>query len=75
MDCFCLNSIERIRYFDQTDILLVALEKYRQLPYKNILRVRVNDLRFTRLLTPPEGSGFSPMTKERVLFMNIYEFQ
>ena len=31
------------KYFGQTDILLVALEKYRQLPYKNILRIRVND--------------------------------
>ena len=40
---FCLNSIGRKRYFGQTDILLVALEKYRQLPYKNILRIRVND--------------------------------
>ena len=31
------------KYFGQTDILLAALEKYRQLPYKNILRIRVND--------------------------------
>lgn len=31
------------RYFGQTDILLVASEKYRQLPYKNILKVRGND--------------------------------
>ena len=40
---FCLNSIGRKKYFGQTDILLAALEKYRQLPYKNILRIRVND--------------------------------
>ena len=40
---FCLNSIGRKRYFGQTDILLVASEKYRQLPYKNILRVKGND--------------------------------
>ena len=40
---FCLNSIGRKRYLGQTDILLVASEKYRQLPYKNILRVRGND--------------------------------
>ena len=40
---FCLNSIGRKKYFGQTDILLVASEKYRQLPYKNILRVRGND--------------------------------
>ena len=40
---FCLNSIGRKKYFGQTDILLTALEKYRQLPYKNILRIRVND--------------------------------
>ena len=40
---FCLNSIGRKKYFGQTDILLVILEKYRQLPYKNILRNRVND--------------------------------
>ena len=40
---FYLNSIGRRRYFGQTDILLAALEKYRQLPYKNILRIRVND--------------------------------
>lgn len=39
---FCLNSIGR-KNFGQTDILLAALEKYRQLPYKNILRIRVND--------------------------------
>ena len=31
------------KYFGQTDILLAVLEKYRQLPYKNILRIRVND--------------------------------
>ena len=66
---FCLNSIGRKRYFGQTDILLVASEKYRQLPYKNILRVRGNDERFTRLLPPPEGSGFPPMANERILFM------
>ena len=36
---FCLNSIGRKKYFGQTDILLAALEKYRQLPYKNILSV------------------------------------
>ena len=35
--------IGRKIYFGQTDILLVASEKYRQLPYKNILRVRGND--------------------------------
>ena len=40
---FCLNSSGRKKYFGQTDILLIALEKYRQLPYKNILRIRVND--------------------------------
>ena len=40
---FCPNSIGRKKYFGQTDILLAALEKYRQLPYKNILRIRVND--------------------------------
>ena len=40
---FCINSIGRKKYFGQTDILLAALEKYRQLPYKNILRIRVND--------------------------------
>ena len=66
---FCLSSIGRKRYFGQTDILLVASEKYRQLPYKNILRVRGNDERFTRLLPPPEGSGFPPMANERILFM------
>ena len=66
---FCLNSIGKKRYFGQTDILLVASEKYRQLPYKNILRVRGNDERFTRLLPPPEGSGFPPMANERILFM------
>ena len=38
---FCLNSIRRKKYFGQTDILLAALEKYRQLPYKNILRIRL----------------------------------
>ena len=36
---FCLNSIGKKKYFGQTDILLAALEKYRQLPYKNILSV------------------------------------
>ena len=40
---FCLNSIGRKKYFGQTDILLVALEKYLQPLYKNILRIRVND--------------------------------
>ena len=39
----CINSIGSKKYFGQTDILLAALEKYRQLPYKNILRIRVND--------------------------------
>ena len=68
---FLLRNIGRKRYFGQTDILLVASEKYRQLPYKNILRVRGNDERFTRLLPPPEGSGFPPMANERILFMNL----
>ena len=41
---FYLNSIGRRRYFGQTDILLVALEKYLQPLYKNILRIRVNEI-------------------------------
>ena len=40
---FYLNSIGKRRYFGQTDIFLVALEKYLQPLYKNILRIRVND--------------------------------
>ena len=32
----------RKKHFGQTDILLAVLEKYRQLPYKNILRARIN---------------------------------
>ena len=40
---FCLNNIGRKGYFGQTDTLHAVLEKYRQLPYKNILRIRVND--------------------------------
>ncbi len=68
---FCLNSIGRKRYFGQTDILLVASEKYRQLPYKNILRVRGNDERFTRLLPPPEGSGFPPMANEDFIYEKL----
>ena len=66
---FCLNSIGRKGYFGQTDTLLAVLEKYRQRLYKSILKVRVNGERFTRLLPPPEGSGFPPMANERVLFM------
>ena len=54
------------RYFGQTDTLLAALVKYRQRLYKSILRVRVNDQRFIRLLPPPEGSGFPPIAKERI---------
>ncbi len=66
MVCFCLNSIGERGYFGQTDTLLAALEKYRQRLYKSILRIRVNDQRFTRLLPPPEGSGFPPIAKERI---------
>nr|WP_316449552.1 hypothetical protein [Finegoldia magna] len=63
---FCLNSIGERGSFGQTDTLLAALEKYRQLLYKSILKVKVNDQRFTRLLPPPEGSGFPPIAYERI---------
>jgi len=33
------------------------------------LRARVNGHEFTRLLPPPKGSGFPPMTSERIVFM------
>lgn len=40
-------------------LLLVALKKCHQQLYKNILRVKENGERFTRLLPPPKGSGRS----------------
>jgi len=47
-------------------ILLAASEKCHQQLYENILKVRDNRERFTRLLPPPIGSGFPPMTNERI---------
>ena len=44
--------------------------KYHQPLYRNTSKAKVNGYKFTRLLPPPEGSGFPPTTTERILFMN-----
>ena len=62
---FCLSAIGSLRYFGLTGILPVALAKYHQLLYKSTSKVKVNGYEFTRLLPPPEGSGFPPTSNER----------
>ena len=62
---FCLSAIGSIRYFDLTGILPVALVKYHKLLYKSTSKAKVNGYGFTRLLPPPEGSGFPPTSNER----------
>ncbi len=47
---------------------------YHQQLYKSTSKVKVNDYKFKRLLPPPKGSGFSPTTTERILFMNLKDF-
>lgn len=34
--------------------------------YKSILKVKINNQRFTRLHPPPKGNGFPPIAKERI---------
>ena len=52
------------KIFGQMVILPVALEKCHQRLYKNILRVKDDRQLFARLLPPPKGSGFPPMTNK-----------
>lgn len=62
------NVIDHIRYYGQTDTLLVALVKDHRQPYISTSKAKVNGYEFTRLLPPPKGSGFPP-TKSKGFFL------
>ena len=75
--CVSETGIRRKKYFGQTDILLAALEKYRQLPYLSLIHISVKILACEAV---PKSKKLLKFTlddgerKDRVILSGIHEY-